>query len=154
MDVINVWQWGQFILLNSLKPVVVFQCFSIHGIHFLNSKVSQPYMENLILLWLLKMIPLCSAHFSTPCEFDFLRVTMTLSTHCKTYHQNWKALMFIWEPKPLRWTCWGVHVSCLQFKLHIWVLTQIWDLSDCYIHFYYTISYILKIQGQSIINFW
>lgn len=84
----------------------------------------------------------------------FMCHNMTLSTHCKTYHQNWKALMFIWEPKPLRWTCWGVHVSCLQFKLHIWVLTQIWDLSDCYIHFYYSISYILKIQGQSIINFW
>lgn len=73
VDVINVWQWGQFILLNSLKPVVVFQCFSIH---FLNSKVSQPYMENLILLWLLKMIPLCSAHSSTPCEFDFFCVAI------------------------------------------------------------------------------
>lgn len=73
----------------------------------------------------------------------FMCHNMTLSTHCKTYHQNWKALMFIWEPKPLRWTCWGVHVSCLQFKLHIWVLTQIWHPSDCYIHFYYSISYIL-----------
>lgn len=51
-------------------------CFSIHGIHFLNSKVSQPYMENLILLWLLKMIPLCSAHSSTPCEFDFFCVAI------------------------------------------------------------------------------
>lgn len=35
----------------------------------------------------------------------FMCHNMTLSTHCKTYHQNWKALMFIWEPKPLRWNC-------------------------------------------------
>lgn len=34
VNVINVWQWGQFILLNSLKPVFVFNVFQFMAFIF------------------------------------------------------------------------------------------------------------------------